>query len=487
MDTLKNSELRIQNRTGDPVRTLLMINIRTRLTYQFMAIVTAILLFFSVGVYFFSKLYLEKRFFKRLQDRAVTTTTLLFDLRTADSTVLRIVNASEKEFLSDESIYVYDESQKRLIFSTQESYSGLFKDLIPDIQKQKKSTYYFAGYYQTLGIQLKKEQNSYWVIVSAIDKNGKEALEDLRKILTVMVLVGLLLLGISGWFFADKALAPMSGIIKQVNEIFPANVEKRVQHPNSSDEIGLLVTTFNQLLDRIEQALVMQKMFIANISHELKNPLTKIYSQIDVTLLQKRTPKEYEESLKSLKEDTRTLTQLTNSLLDLANTVVSAENIQFAPIRIDELLWEAKSQLQKWHENYYIELDFSDFPEDEEALIMQGNEASLKVALMNLMDNACKFSENNSVFVNFMANMNEIIITFFNKGVVIPEGDLPYIFRPFYRSNATAKAIKGHGVGLAIVAQITKLHHGNIDVVSNENGTTFTLKIQKFDNEKSVS
>lgn len=456
-----------------------MINIRSRLTYQFMAIVTAILLFFSVGVYFFSKLYLEKRFFKRLQDRAITTTTLLFDLQTADTTVLKLVNTADKELLSDESIYVYDENLKKLVFASQEPYKGLFEELIPNIQKQKNATYHYAGYYQTLGIQLKKGTASYWVIVSAIDQNGKDALEDLRKILTVMILVGLLLSGLSGWFFSDKALSPMSGIIAQVNEIFPANTEKRVEHPNKSDEIGRLVATFNQLLDRIEEALTMQKMFIANVSHELKNPLTKIYSQIDITLLQKRTPEIYEESLKSLQEDTRTLTQLTNTLLNLASTVVNAEAIQRTPIRMDELIWDAKSQLKKWHEDYQINIDFSDFPEEEESLMFNGNEASLKVAFMNLMDNACKFSENHSVFVSFSANTQRIMISFFNQGPVIPAADLPYIFRPFYRSNATANSVKGHGVGLAIVAQITKLHNGSVDVISNQEGTTFTLRFER--------
>jgi signal transduction histidine kinase len=98
---------------------------------------------------------------------------------------------------------------------------------------------------------------------------------------------------------------------------------------------------------------------------------------------------------------------------------------------------------------------------------------------MNLMDNACKFSKNNSVIVSFVASLEAIKILFFNKGPIIPEADLPFIFHPFYRSNATAKATKGHGVGLAIVAQITKLHNGNISVVSNEEGTTFTLVFQK--------
>jgi signal transduction histidine kinase len=227
------------------------------------------------------------------------------------------------------------------------------------------------------------------------------------------------------------------------------------------------------------EAFTMQKMFIANVSHELKNPLTKIYSQIDITLLQKRTPEVYEESLKSLQEDTRTLTQLTNTLLNLANTVVNAEAIQRLPLRMDELLWEAKSQLKKWHEDYVINIDFSDFPEDEEALIIEGNEASLKVALMNLMDNACKFSENSSVFVSFSASIKEMKISFMNNGPIIPKADLPYIFRPFYRSNATAKATKGHGVGLAIVSQIVKLHNGDISVISTFDETVFTLIFRK--------
>ena len=142
---------------------------------------------------------------------------------------------------------------------------------------------------------------------------------------------------------------------------------------------------------------------------------------------------------------------------------------------MDELLWEAKSQLKKWHDDYVINIDFSDFPEDEEALIIEGNEASLKVALMNLMDNACKFSENNSVFVSFSATIKEMKISFMNNGPIIPKADLPYIFRPFYRSNATAKATKGHGVGLAIVSQIVKLHNGDISVVSNDEETVFTF------------
>ena len=454
-----------------------MLNIRSKLTYQFMALATAILLIFSGGVYFFSRLYLEKRFYKRLQERAITTTTLLFDLQTADTTVLKLVNISDRELLQGESIAVYDEIQKKIVFSANQKNSLPSEVLLPFLQFNSPTIYTHFNEYQIIGIKLRSGNDTNWVLVSAIDSNGTEALEDLRKILIVMILIGILLLGVSGRFFADKALAPMSGIIKQVNKIFPDNIENRVEHPNRSDEIGLLVATFNQLLDRTQEAFTMQKMFIANVSHELKNPLTKIYSQIEITLMQKRSAENYEQCLQSLQEDTRTLIQLTNTLLNLANTVVSSDNIPRTAIRMDELLWDAKSQLTKWHENYQIQLNFNDFSDNEDDLIVQGSEASLKVVLMNLIDNACKFSENHKAIVDFKATKSKVIIKVSNSGSIIPASDLPYIFRPFYRSNATAQATKGHGVGLAIVAQILRIHQGEISVSSDNQGTIFIVSL----------
>nr|MCU0326944.1 ATP-binding protein [Spirosomataceae bacterium] len=141
-------------------------------------------------------------------------------------------------------------------------------------------------------------------------------------------------------------------------------------------------------------------------------------------------------------------------------------------------------QVQKWHDDYQIQVDFVDFPEEEEYLLVNGNEASLKVALMNLMDNACKFSPTKTAIINFWANQENIRISVTNQGVQIPKEDLAYIFQPFYRSNSTAQATKGHGVGLAIVWQIIQIHRAQISVTSDENGTTFTLI---FDSTKKIS
>lgn len=118
-----------------------MINIRTRLTYQFVFLVSLVLLFFSLGVYLFSKLYLEKRFYKRLQDRAITTTTLLFDLRQTDSTVLRLIDAADKEPLLNENISVYNEKTKQVLFSTNPASAQFHEQFIPQLDSTAQAWY----------------------------------------------------------------------------------------------------------------------------------------------------------------------------------------------------------------------------------------------------------------------------------------------------------------------------------------------------------
>ncbi len=453
-----------------------MINIRTRLTYQFILSVSVILIFFSVGVYYFSRLYLDKRFYKRLQDRAVTTTTLLFDMQAPDTTVVRVIDVQKNEILLDEAISIYNANSRKIIFSTKTSDSKFHRSFIPYLDPKQQVVFRRSGEHQFLAIHLRHRGQNNWVMVSGVDTNGNEGLKDLRKILIVMALSGILLLAIAGWLFADGALSPMARIVAQVNAIFPGNIKNRVKHPNQKDEIGVLVSTFNRMLDRVEQAFLTQKMFIANVSHELKNPLTKIYTQIEIALMKRRDPEEYEGNLDSLKSDTKTLIQLTNTLLQLAQTVVSSESLKFIPIRMDEMLWEVRSQVQKWNEKYTVKLHFEDFPEDENTLIIEGNEASVKVALMNVVENACKFATDQTAVVQFLTVPGKIQIRVFNKGPKIPLEDLPYIFQPFYRSKATADARKGHGVGLAIVSHIMEVHKGGIKAESDDVGTTFLLE-----------
>jgi len=458
---------------------VIMLTIRSRLTYQFVLLVTLILLLFSLGVYFFSEMYLEKRFFRRLQDRAITTTTLLFDLRQPDAAVLKLIDAADQENLLNEEISVYDQRSRALVFTTNPANTRFHASWLPRLDPAEPTVYLTEPTYQLVALNLVRGQTRHWVIVSGVDQYGQEALADLRKILIVMVLAAVLLISVAGWLFADRALAPMSGIVQQVNAIFPANVSQRVDHPNQSDEIGLLVKTFNQLLDRIEEAIRKQKIFIANVSHELKNPLTKINAQIDVALIQPREPEAYRQTLRSLREDTQHLAQLTHTLLELANTSLRGHDLPFEPVRMDELLWETKARLTEGNAGYRVELAFPDFPEVEDELILPGNRAALAVLLMNLLENACKFSPDHTARVTYRTGGGTMTISVANQGPPIPAQDLPYIFQPFFRGNATAQSHQGHGVGLAVAQQVTAIHGGELSVESGTEGTRFTVRFGK--------
>jgi signal transduction histidine kinase len=258
-----------------------------------------------------------------------------------------------------------------------------------------------------------------------------------------------------------------------VQSIYPQNVNQRLTIKNPKDEIGQLTATFNELLERITEVFRLQNLFVSNVSHEMKNPLMKIGSQIDVALLKGRTPEQYLATLQSVRQDIREMGQLSNTLLELAKVSDLNHKLMYDEVRLDETIWEAGDLLLQAEQKYQVQVDFADGLEEDTQLVVKGNAQLLKTAFVNLMENGCKFSENYSVKVSLHFEKDNIEVMFTNSGVMEqPEMDL--IFEPFYRSQNTA-SIKGYGVGLSLVNRIVKLHGGNITVQSTGNQTVFVL------------
>jgi signal transduction histidine kinase len=280
---------------------------------------------------------------------------------------------------------------------------------------------------------------------------------------------------ISGWFFAGQAVNPISEVIQQVDKLSPKRLEERLKSPDFEDEIGKMVSTVNRLLERIENAFKLQKTFIANVSHELKNPLTKISSQLEVSLLKERESADYRKTISSVLEDTQELAAITESLLELNKLSLTDTQAGFNEWRIDEILWEARSLTQKLNSAYKVSIDTQHMPEDEEMLLVKGDDKLILTALKNLMENACKFSPTKSAQVSFKNSGNNIQIFVKNEGKGIPANDLPYIFQPFFRGENTASS-KGYGIGLSLVERIIQIHNGQISVVSvPDSYTEFTV------------
>jgi signal transduction histidine kinase len=200
-------------------------------------------------------------------------------------------------------------------------------------------------------------------------------------------------------------------------------LKKRVDEGNRKDEIAQLAITFNQMLDRIESAFETQRSFVSNASHEMRTPLTSITGQLEVALLGNRDTAEYESTLRSVLDDIRNLNKLTNGLLEIAQASMDITEMRQRNFRVDELLWQARNEVMKRNPAYDVQINITNFPDDENELIVSGVEPLFKTAITNLMENACKFSDDKRVSVTFSVVENHAYLKFKDNGIGISAGD----------------------------------------------------------------
>jgi signal transduction histidine kinase len=249
----------------------------------------------------------------------------------------------------------------------------------------------------------------------------------------------------------------------------------RVPAPHEDDEISALSQTFNKMLDRLQEAFDLQQGFVSNASHGIRTPLTAVHGQIETALLKTRTLDEYQAILKSIHGDIRRLTNLSNSLLYLAQSNTDLQKLLVHNVRIDEVLLQTQTEIEQVNKNYVIITDFDQLPEDESRLAIHSNENLLKMIFFNLMDNACKYSDDHKVYITISFSDTETIMQFSDHGRGISKFDQRNIFEPFYRGANTSDT-KGHGMGLSLVKKILDLHRVRIMIQSQlGSGTTISL------------
>lgn len=212
-------------------------------------------------------------------------------------------------------------------------------------------------------------------------------------------------------------------------------------------------------VDRIDRNYQREKLFVNNASHEINNPLTAIQGECDIALMRERTPEEYRHFLTKISKETTRVIDIMRSLLQFSHA--KSEKLDHSlSDRVDMALFMeqfASSEVQiKVESNFYILTD----------------ENLLLIAMRNLISNAIKYSETPQITV--LVRSNEIEIK--DKGIGIPDADLPHIFEPFYRTE-NSNCMSGHGIGLALSKEIIEKLGGEISVDSNlGEGTSFIVR-----------
>ncbi len=448
--------------------------IRQKLTLQFFLMASVILLLFSLAVYILSATYRRDDFYQRLESRAISTARLLIEVDEIDTDLLNKIEEDNPVSLPDEKIIIFN-YKNEIVYSTDTRNVILYDDDLLTRIRTSGQIKTKSGRYELMGILFPEEFNRFVVLSAARDIYGFDKMKNLRAILVLLTGIFLLLFYPAGWFFAARALSPISKVVDRVEEISIASLDLRVDEGNGKDEMAHLAHTFNRMLERLETAFEVQKDFISNASHELRTPLTAIRGQLEVLLMKDRTDKEYRESTAAVLEDISKLNRLLDRLLLMAHASSEGARAGFREVRIDEILWQAREELLKHEKEYTVTVALDENISDIENLTMRGDEQLLLSAVTNIMDNGCKYSPDRSVRILLSHDTHNIIVSFTDKGPGIAEDEIERIFESFYRSKSTA-SVRGHGIGLSLASKIIDIHNGKITVTSRQGeGTTIRL------------
>ena len=293
-----------------------------------------------------------------------------------------------------------------------------------------------------------------------------------------VVIPGVLLVACAGgYWMSRRALAPVERIIDDTDAIGARNLERRLQVPQTRDELERLSRTINSMLDRLEAAFRRITQFTADASHELRTPTALVRTTAELALRKKRAPAEYEQALQQILSESERTTVLIDNLLTLARADSGREGLKLESVDLSAAMEEPVAAARKLAEARGLSFE-ARLPEGPCPVI--GDAAALRRLAMLLIDNAMKYTPApGSVGVAVENRGGSAVLEVRDSGIGISPEDLPHIFERFYRADkARSREAGGAGLGLSIAQWIAIAHNGRIEVASApEGGTTFRVSI----------
>lgn len=441
---------------------------------------------FAILAYYFSAQSRKAEYLERLEYRARSIANVIIEDDRVKIDLLRKLDKTTFQDLYKETILVYNPSYDLVYSNVKDTAIRTPRRLLDYIKKNGEYSHERDNG-ELVGVYYTEGSVSLIVLVTSFDKYGFQNLQNLRQILIIEIVVAIILLLFIGYFFAGRMVQPIDKLVEQVQTINANNLQGMTVDAKGKDEIAQLGANFNTMLIRLSNAFDLQKSFVSNASHELRTPLASIISQLQVALSKEREKEIYVDVLNSVLEDAQHLSDLSNGLLQLAQSGLDERQFVFSEVRIDELMLDMGNLIKLKHapatpgaehqKSPRIDISFLKVPEQDTELTCEGNESLLKVLFLNLLDNALKFSKDNTVSVTIDFNESAIQVQVIDNGIGIPTAELAKVFEPFYRGS-NSHQVRGHGLGLSICKRIALLHKGQIAATSIlGEGTTFTVEL----------
>ncbi|MCC6313034.1 MAG: HAMP domain-containing histidine kinase [Thermomicrobiales bacterium] len=319
-----------------------------------------------------------------------------------------------------------------------------------------------------------------------------ETMDSLRRVLLSASVGGLALAVIGGWLLADRALRPVGRMTAAAAAIASGaaarSLSARIPTPPAGDELTRLAVTFNEMLDRIEQAFITQQRFVADASHELRTPLTAIRGNIDVLARQiaalpadTRLRDDLVAAAVDIQQESGRMGRLLDGLLLLARSdawtvdggsLADTLQIAAAPLRLDKIAREATATAVGLASGQRLSIDVT-------PVVVRGDADRLRQVLLILLDNAIRHTLPDGRITVAVRSVSAewAMLRVQDNGEGIATRHHAHVFERFYRADeARGRGTGGTGLGLAIAQAIVQGHGGRIAVESALGvGSTFTV------------
>ena len=291
---------------------------------------------------------------------------------------------------------------------------------------------------------------------------------------------GAVLITIPIAFIISKYITkPVSQINDAVTAFSRGNYDSRVK-VGRMDELGELGISFNDMADKVSELEKMRRDFVANVSHELRSPLSSIRGFLEAMEDGTIPTDEHEKYIEIVLDETRRMSGMVNDLLDIARIESGQYKLNLSVFDINDLIGRVlitfEARITAKHADVDAQLDY-------EPVFVEADRDRIGQVLHNLIDNAIKFMpENNGLLtIKSVVSKHKVYVSVCDNGPGIPKEDIAHIFDRFYKAEKahTYKNGSGTGLGLSIVKLVIDQHHGEIKAESSENGTVFTFSLKQ--------
>jgi two-component system heavy metal sensor histidine kinase CusS len=313
------------------------------------------------------------------------------------------------------------------------------------------------------------------LLLVAVDRSEADML--LRYLRVVMILSLPVIVGIIfliSRLFGSQIVAPIRTVISTAERITEENLQERIPLPERRDELYRLAATINQLLDRLQEAVIREQQFTADAAHELRTPLAALKGTMDVLTRHTREPLQYVEKLKYLISEVNRMTLLVDQLLTLSRYESGAVKPRPELVELPQAVQSVIDRL----EPLLVERKMTSRIDSADKAIVTSDALMLNTILENIISNAIKYSpEGRSIEIKISRVVEGVECLVIDHGVGMTDEQLQRVFQRFYRADESrASSVAGSGLGLSVVRRMADLLSLKLDVTSKKDkGTTFTI------------